>query len=502
MDKIRIMLAAIKKHHFWILCGVIVVLGIAVWLVATGSLAKKYDARKRTLDGKFGAVQSICGRPNHPNQGVVDATNREIGKLKDDVLNSWILLYEKQKRENPLPAVLKEDFITAFAEDEIEVPYRERYQNFIELHIPKLFETVDVVRPKENGTATSATGGAGRTARSSRPRRPRGVLGAAETFNKDAEMVGTVVWDANDRKKLEERFNWRKTPSTLQVRLAQEDLWVYEALMRIIRNTNEGCNTNYNAAVKQIEALEIAQDAVQSSHSANNVVVGLGAVGGEDTAAVGEGMMPLHRLMEGPGGMGGMGREDAAAESPGQREANRLISGRYVDSDGRPLSADDDPPFAEYKIMPIRMKLVMNQTKIPKLLVECANSSMPIEVRRVRLRPGEGGGPLDLTRLTAAAEPTTAGGIPLTTYRERGPRDSALPHTLAQTDRTQTGELDIPVEIQGFIYIYNSPDRNALGTGAVAEKSMEVTVEETPAALTEAAPTGQPTTTPAANTGN
>ncbi len=493
MDKVKTILAAIKKYHFWILCGVIVVLGIAVWLVATGSLAKKYDARKRTLDGKFGAVQSVCGRPNHPNQGVVDATNRAIGKLKDDVLNSWILLYEKQKRENPLPAVLKEDFITMFEllgpEDKIPSHYRERYQNFINLHIPKLFETVDVVRPKENGTATFVPGGAGRTTgvygRGNRLRRPRGVLGTAEAANQNAEMVGTVVWDANDRKKLEERFNWQKTPSTFQVRLAQEDLWVYEALMRIIRNTNEGCNTNYNAAIKQIEALEIGQDVAQVSHDANNVVVGLGAVGGEYTVAVGEGMMPIHRPME---GMEGMGYEDAAAESPGQREANRLISGRYVDSDGRPLSADDDPPFAEYKIMPIRMKLVMNQTKIPKLLVECANSSMPIEVRRVRLKPGEGGGPLDLTRLTAAAVPTTGGGAPRT-YRERGPRDSALPHTLAQTYRTQTGELDIPVEIQGFIYIYNSPDLNALGTGAVAEKSMETIPEKTSTTPVGTAPT-------------
>jgi len=490
MDKLKTIMAAIKKYHFWVLCGAIVVLGIAVWLVATGSLAKKYDVRKRTLDGKFGAVQGVCGRPNHPNQGVVDATNREIGKLKDDVLNSWMLLHEKQKRENPLPAVLKEDFITMFEslgpEDEIPVAYRERYQNFIELHIPKLFETIDVVRPKEmepGGTATPTTRGTGR------------LRGTAETANQNAEMIGTVVWGEGDRARLLERFNWRKTPSTLQVRLAQEDLWVYEALVRIIRNTNEGYNTNYAAAVKQIEALEIAQDAAQSSQDAtNNVVTGLGAVGG-DTAAAGEGMMSPQRPMGGMGGMegmGGMGREDAA-ELPGSREADRLISGRYVDSGGRPLSTDDDPPFAEYKIMPIRMKLVMNQTKIPKLLVECANSSMPIEVRRVRLKPGEGGGPLDLTQLTAAAKPATGGGAPRAS-REHGPRDSALPRTLAQTDKTQTGELDIPVEIQGFIYIYNSPDRNVLGTGAVAEKSMEAIPEETP--------DGQPTTTPAANTGN
>ena len=45
-------------------------------------------------------------------------------------------------------------------------------------------------------------------------------------------------------------------------------------------------------------------------------------------------------------------------------------------------------PFAEFKLMPIRMSLIMDQHRIPKLLVECANSNMPIEVRRVRIAVG------------------------------------------------------------------------------------------------------------------
>jgi len=31
------------------------------------------------------------------------------------------------------------------------------------------------------------------------------------------------------------------------------------------------------------------------------------------------------------------------------------------------------------------------------------------------------------------------------------------------------GPYDVPVEIQGIIYIYNPPDVNALGTGTAAE---------------------------------
>ena len=70
--------------------------------------------------------------------------------------------------------------------------------------------------------------------------------------------------------------NWNDTPTTPQVILAQEELWVYEALLRVIRNTND-CDPspmpkhdakNYrpptsqkNARIKEIRALEIGEEA-------------------------------------------------------------------------------------------------------------------------------------------------------------------------------------------------------------------------------------------------
>ena len=43
-----------------------------------------------------------------------------------------------------------------------------------------------------------------------------------------------------------------------------------------------------------------------------------------------------------------------------------------------------------YKLMPIHMLLLMNQTKLAKLLVECANSNMPVEVRSVSMGMDKG----------------------------------------------------------------------------------------------------------------
>ena len=67
-----------------------------------------------------------------------------------------------------------------------------------------------------------------------------------------------------------------------------------------------------------------------------------------------------------------------------------LFANRYVDDKGAALPYDPEYPHAkhpiiEFKMMPIFMSFVMDQRRLPTLLVECANSSMPIEVRGVRV---------------------------------------------------------------------------------------------------------------------
>ena len=56
---------------------------------------------------------------------------------------------------------------------------------------------------------------------------------------------------------------WQDTPSTLAILLAQEDLWVCQALLRVISNCNEGAAKDKpsTAVVKRIEHLDIGRDA-------------------------------------------------------------------------------------------------------------------------------------------------------------------------------------------------------------------------------------------------
>ncbi len=130
------------------------------------------------------------------------------------------------------------------------------------------------------------------------------------------------------------------------------------------------------------------------------------------------------------------------------------MADRYVDDKGKPLPYTPQYPYAkhpsdEFKRMPIHLSFVMDQRRLPKLLVECANSTMPIEVQYIRILK---------VASTAGAAGQTSGSAPSKSGEGAGGLSS--------------GD-DREVEICGVIYIYNPPDRAKLGVAASAEKPAE-----------------------------
>jgi len=520
-------LAAIQKHHFWVLCALILVIGSAVWAMGSADLSNRFESRRTELDQDFQKSQYISEQePNHPNERVIAAIHQQTEELKENVLEAWQLLYNEQQEKNPFPEVLDADFKIVFEsldpEDEIPGHYRERYQNFIRYHIPTLFERIDYLRPAEKEPGAEDVGaadiGEGMGPSGYARGRSRGQ-GQPDL----SDMVGVVDWDQADRQRIEQQFDWQTRPSTLRVRLAQEDLWVYEALVRIIKNTNDaiGATTNYNAAVKRIDALQIGQDAVDASSLQSGYGAGMG-IEGEMGGMAGEGAGAMGMAGEGGGGMG-MGGMAAPAPgavpgvpprapgampgdpmqpaSPEQAEKTALLQYRYVDQNGQPLAAGSPHPYAEFKMMPIRMRVTMKQSAIPRLLVECADSNMPIEVRQVRFRPGEGT-PIEI------AQPTTpqgamsgmgpAYGTPRMPYRP-APRPTDGGYGRRSRD-TKASSNDIPVEIQGVICIYNAPDRDKLGKGAAGDQAAAGMTPDGSAGQPPLAAPMSPTTPPASPT--
>jgi hypothetical protein len=447
MDQLKAAMSWLAKYHFWVLTGLAVLVGLIVWFLAVGDLEARYNTRKQKIDGDFQSMQGIQGEAQHPNERVIQATQVKHEQLKTNVLNAWKILYQQQEDKNPWPDVLGQDFLNFIKSQpptaEIPEHLRETYQNFIIQRFPKLLELIDVRRLKPGVKVADKTAA--------------GEAHGGESETKASDYTGLVFWDEGNQKGIQEPYKWVSRPSTLQVRLAQEDLWVYEALLRIIRNTNEGTRDYFKVPVRRIEAVEIGQAAAGAFSR-----VGTADFSGGEAQAAGDG--------SGGGGGGGEAQppadpnaapSDPNAPAPGAEGAagldaisKNLLDHRYMDDKGKPLPAGAAHPYPEFKMMPVRLKLVMQQMQIPKLLAQCANSNMPVEVRQVRIRPDDSG------RLEVGAGAPAAAGGPAAGGPAGGAVEGAAP-TSSGTSGARSDEsvhtAYVPVEVLGIIYIYNPP---------------------------------------------
>ncbi len=531
MDQLKVVLQGIKKHHFWVLCGVIVVVVLAVWWSATSGLAGRIDERKKDLEGKMTNVRNIASQPLHENQEVLTGIQGSQKDTTAGVEKAWDFLYKRQTNVMKWPDLGYgfRDYMELLPPDaEIPDRFRDLYMNFIQGHFPTLYEIVDIRLPAqldeqakpildENGKVKkvdpfeSALGGAGYSGPGEGMPMPSarypgaGYEGPGMRTTGQGNLVGLVHWNLADLRRIRDRLYWTNRPATIQVRLAQENLWVYEALLRVIAATNEGATNYYNAAVKQISALEIGQTAAAAFARASGQSFRTGgpmAMGGDEYDYEGSGMsgeymsgsyMGSMEMDEEGGGvtpgypMGRTGMTGAmTGASAEERLKASLLAYRYVDQDHKPLR---EPTSGEFKRMPVRMLLLVDQRRITRLLAECANSGMPVEVTKVALNPGMGS--LDFARMTTAGRVgyeeegsgmmpypggMPMGGMPMggtpmmpgSEYEEEGPAYMGAGGTGPTQRREQQTSYDVPIEIQGIIYIFDRPDSEKLGAGTAA----------------------------------
>ena len=532
MEKFRAFLEVLKKYHFWVLCGLILLLSFGSWFLATSNEEKNFDTRKRAIEGKLSLVHTISGNPAHPSKPYIDEIlSITSGSLASKVENTSNRLYTEQRESNPLPRLFPDDndqtlFKAAFEKiwrpmEEIEkLPpgtldefYRSRYRDHIADHFPKLFGLIERRTEVESTDGVVAGGG-----HKPGPRIPMG-LGNKDPGDETRKTVGIVDWDDADQKikAFLDRFSGG-TPTTLDIMTAQEDLWVYETLLKVIRNTNNFSAdpkeykkppSHKEARIKQILAMDIGKDAVVSWTRCEKALFNLPA---EAAAAVGneKGGSPAQM----PSLRGMTGSSQNSGSSP--------LVGRYVDDKGRPLSDTSQQPYGEFRMMPINLKVVIEQRDIPRLLAECANSAMRIDVRGVRILV-ETPPAVDLTSTEASA-----GGVP-PAGKETGPMPTkAVGHEVMSHLAMSHGGMGhggmgthsgggtgdfvydeesadpvyqpVPVEVQGIIYIYNPP--RIQNPGATAGENGGQAAAPPASGPTTAPPTSPaatgPATTPAA----
>ncbi len=412
MDKVKIYLGYAAKYHFWILCVVVVLIGLFGWSKARGVLDEEFAANKGTVTGKFTALQGVQANSNHPNSEWATALSELTKQEQDEVDKTWKAVYATQQEVLAWPAVMPSGFVDFIQRNppDAEIPpqWRSIYQTeVIKEEFPKLAKIVEA--------APMSTEGRGRTATT--PGMPLAAVPAPSTPAGDASATQyRVSWTNQDAVYNHLSLPGGSTPSSFQIRIRQEDYWVYQALLNIIRRTNDG--SLYTPRIKVIRDLAI----------------------GANTAKLFEkGMGPGHITMINKP----EGGESASAAVDGEAGEGEPMpdQGRYLAEDGTILPAGTSGE-QQLKRLPIYLNLVMDQREITRLLTECANYPLPVEVRQLRINPGGSA----VTPSAAAAPQAGRGG--------------------AAAPGTPTGEsFDVSVELHGIIYIYNPPDPGKLGGG-------------------------------------
>ncbi|HTN75731.1 MAG TPA: hypothetical protein VL096_10815, partial [Pirellulaceae bacterium] len=335
--------------------------------------------------------------------------------------------------------------------DKLKDNFKAEYINYVKsTALPRLAEAVGATwSPSDSAQGASALGG----------NRGGGERGGIEGTTTDDGPQEIVHWNPGNQSDLQEkRFDWRKEvggrPSTLQILYAQEDLWVLETLIKIIAKTNADADAPHNAVVKDIEYLKIGADAVGLSGGVMRLTTAgaTGTEGGPLATGAPPVVMPAEGGAGGPLGAAGVGPVDPAL-------------GRYVDSNYKPVEPDrlrlaftstnaEDAFLAVAKRMPVRMHLTVDQRKLHRLLAECGNSNLVVEIRQMRInRPVYAGGP------GGGGGAIAGGGF----GGERGGGGGGFGGNQSRggggESQLGTADLkpvhDIQVELYGIVYIYN-----------------------------------------------
>ena len=376
MEQFRAFLEVLKKYHFWVLSGLIVLLSLLSWYLATSDEAKRFAKRKSEIEAKLKLVGDVAGNREHPSTPYIQKIRDiESGPLTKEVENASNHLYNEQRDNNHAARIYNDDrqqeeFTKAFDEiwrpmeeimklpaDALDALYRSRYQNHIDQHFPLLFNMIErrTAIDTENDSAAGGPGGRG-------VRPPTFGMGGGDTAGGLSKSTsGIVDWVDADAKinAFVDRFK-RGVPSTQDIMLAQEDLWVYETLLRVIRNTNDmggdlhHADKSYKAPlnhkvarIKQIIAMDIGNDAVQKWASCENALFTLPGEAAGAGGLAGRGGPPPQPIINIQLGRGG---------PTGQPSGPSALANRYVDDKGKPLADPTEQPCnREFRMIPINL---------------------------------------------------------------------------------------------------------------------------------------------------
>jgi hypothetical protein len=485
-DNVRPYLDAVLKHHFWILLALVPLLVLPMVFLARGKLEAEIDSARGQIESRLSAVRSVTGIQPHPNDDWSSEIDKATKRVKGQTLAEWRKVWDSQQPLRVWPASLGPDFVqkatTLKPAAKLPRPMLERYQNSVRAIVRTLPARMGADELMVDGAAGGPGQPAGPPPGMIDPGMMRGRPGVPE------KPMALVQWNPADQQRLYASFNWDRPPSTMQVVLAQEELWVYGVLADVIARVNKPAAGAFNAPVSLVEQLAVGYPAAEDRPGAAGggrimvpVAAGQANPMGEFTppsdpstmegGAVGR---PPHPRFGG-GGVGGPMGGPGGEAPPDASPDDLLRSWIYVDFAGKPLTAAElasSPDAQLVHLVPFVIRAVVDERKLDTLLVDLATAPVPIDVRQVRINVGAGGPGGGMPSMGPMGGFGPGGG-------EFGGQPAAAPGSRPH---------DVTVELRGTVALAKQPDPLTLGLEAEPDDEAEAAAPEADAAVPDPAP--------------
>jgi hypothetical protein len=527
MDQLKPVLAAIKKHYFWIVMVIVLGTSLTFFYLSNSKLNSDIADRISSVDSSYSVINDVRNKVStHPNKSSEEQMEAVINVHKKDVQDAWATQYERQKVYLKWPKGVTADDALAKLDKmrpiELTVPnpmtekddplagtYRERYRDYITRVFPEIAGTI----------------GASWTASLTGPPTPPTITNPVVKWE-EASQVKLI-------KQIAPWYDPKKPPSTLDILYTQEDLWILSGLMNIIKSVNGDARENFQAAIKEIKWIRIGSTANGAAGKIKDFKgpVGGGGPGGPGGASSPYGAQGPSSAPSSPssgGAYGGAYGGGAAVVS--LDPANN----RYVTSDFKPVSSadliskmksrtPDAAYFAVAKRVPIQMRLSIDQRKVADLIAACGNNDLVIEIKQLRYggeeskegatesamaAPGaSSGGAVGASYGSGygAAQASGPSGGPGASYGTSGGYGNAYGGGAGDSNiKWNDKGYELDVELYGIVVLYNPVDIEQLGIEKVDQSTkLETTSDATSTAPAAPAPAPAPvdSTTPATPAG-
>ena len=469
MDQLAPVIAWTKKNIFWLVCGTLSVAMIFVWFLTTGDINEQRSKQEAALKSSVSTAKGIKsvmasalptngpveteeeGIPAHPNETSLQGMREELSATIDSIVAAWKIRKQAQDSILVWPKCIPSNrFIEAFSKynppetmpDEENSAARTNMEQMLTLYKAKIPEQMsylcgdDVLRaywkfdPKfaddsipvedeDDGSTPGGGFGGGSGAGFG-----AGAGSGAPTLTSSAVDLNqfAVRWSDKNQDLWHSKLttfngydgNLFDYPTPLQCYMLQQDLWLLEAMFRIIREVNGDSAANDLSIIKNIDHVAFGREvggklgeltppdqrlADKTTAGMNGGMPKQGGPGGFGSDPLGEEEEYDEEGNFEPNGGFNFGRtlDDGGEGDSGGSNSNVPYDNRYVDVNFEPLSAavvkgvisGDELPVDNLELIvarrvPVRIALKMDERKIADFMAACANSPFAFEIQQVR----------------------------------------------------------------------------------------------------------------------